>query len=169
MSKKQRFEEVPKKYPNVQDFLETINHGNDRLLNDEQIFNLTSIKHKDSNLVSFDENAFLYDLIGFLMKNPSNIDSIIEEIISVSNSNPNTEVNSLLFKTKFFVNEAKIYYTELENARNDKIDIRKGLLACPKCKSNKTITAEKQTRSADEGSTLFNSCTKCGNKWKVYN
>ena len=41
-----------------------------------------------------------------------------------------------------------------------------GLFKCGKCKSYKTEYNEKQTRSADEPTTKFCYCHKCGNRWK---
>lgn len=35
------------------------------------------------------------------------------------------------------------------------------------CGSNNVITREAQTRSADEGSTVFCVCNKCGRSWNV--
>ena len=33
---------------------------------------------------------------------------------------------------------------------------------CPKCNHNKATYCTRQTRSADEGQTVFYKCTKCG-------
>ena len=37
---------------------------------------------------------------------------------------------------------------------------------CYKCKKNKIVIYERQTRSADEPMTIFFECQNCGNKWK---
>ena len=46
---------------------------------------------------------------------------------------------------------------------NDKSDQS---LKCPSCFSEKTESKQVQTRSADEGMTVFMCCLSCGNKWK---
>ena len=56
--------------------------------------------------------------------------------------------------------------------RKNKIETCKNYVAttdlfkCRKCKHNICVYHEQQTRSADEPSTLFISCTNCGNRWK---
>lgn len=42
-----------------------------------------------------------------------------------------------------------------------------GLGVCKKCKSTKLYRIGKQTRSADEGETVFFSCTQCGFEWRA--
>ena len=39
------------------------------------------------------------------------------------------------------------------------------LYTCGKCKKNKTKHTKMQTRSSDEGYTVFINCVECGNKW----
>ena len=39
---------------------------------------------------------------------------------------------------------------------------------CPKCGNNTAYTWIVQTRSGDEGPTVFYRCTKCGYTWRVY-
>lgn len=46
-------------------------------------------------------------------------------------------------------------------------EIEEGVLECGKCKSKKTFSFTKQTRSADEGTTVFAQCAQCGHKWKM--
>lgn len=40
------------------------------------------------------------------------------------------------------------------------------IYTCGKCKKNECTYYEQQTRSADEGTTLFITCLHCGHKWK---
>lgn len=42
----------------------------------------------------------------------------------------------------------------------------KGVFTCKKCKGDEFITDEKQTRSSDEGQTLFCQCVDCGQRIK---
>jgi DNA-directed RNA polymerase subunit M len=39
---------------------------------------------------------------------------------------------------------------------------------CPNCHHNKAVYWQLQTRAADEGSTLFFRCLKCGHTWREY-
>ncbi len=50
-------------------------------------------------------------------------------------------------------------------------DVVPGTEKCPKCKGNRVHMKEIQTRSADEGATIFFKCAdpKCGKTWKQYN
>lgn len=47
------------------------------------------------------------------------------------------------------------------------VTVVEGVNVCHKCGSKKTISYNKQTRSADEGTTVFCCCYICGNKWKM--
>ena len=40
------------------------------------------------------------------------------------------------------------------------------LYTCFKCGSNNVFSVSKQVRSADEGTSVFNECRDCHNKWK---
>jgi DNA-directed RNA polymerase subunit M/transcription elongation factor TFIIS len=47
-------------------------------------------------------------------------------------------------------------------------EIEEGVLEC-KCGSKRTISFQRQTRSADEGSTTFAQCVECGTRWRHNN
>lgn len=62
-----------------------------------------------------------------------------------------------------------------EQANEDKINemcgihgdlLQASLFTCGRCKSIKTTSTQKQTRSADEPMTVFVFCINCGNRWK---
>ena len=40
------------------------------------------------------------------------------------------------------------------------------LYTCFKCESNNIFSVAKQVRSADEGTSVFNECRDCHNKWR---
>jgi DNA-directed RNA polymerase subunit M/transcription elongation factor TFIIS len=50
---------------------------------------------------------------------------------------------------------------------NDPPSISEGLLPCKFCKSKKTISFEKQTRSSDEAATLFINCLDCNKNFRI--
>jgi transcription elongation factor S-II len=62
-----------------------------------------------------------------------------------------------------------------ETANEDKINkmcgikgdlLKASLFTCGRCKSTKTTSTQKQTRSADEPMTVFVLCMNCGKRWK---
>ena len=59
-------------------------------------------------------------------------------------------------------NEAKI--NEMCGIKGDLLSA--SLFTCGRCKSTKTTSTQKQTRSADEPMTVFVLCLNCGNRWK---
>lgn len=52
-------------------------------------------------------------------------------------------------------------YTEKSKEEKDKIEGPVVERRCPKCNNNKMSYATLQLRSADEGQTVFYTCTKC--------
>ena len=44
--------------------------------------------------------------------------------------------------------------------------LKASLFTCGRCKSTKTTSTQKQTRSADEPMTVFVLCMNCGKRWK---
>lgn len=46
-------------------------------------------------------------------------------------------------------------------------DVNSGALTCNRCLSHDVEVHQKQTRSADEGMTVFCVCNKCGMRWKM--
>ena len=48
------------------------------------------------------------------------------------------------------------------------LEIEEGVLEC-RCGSKRTISFQRQTRSADEGCTTFAQCVECGKKWRHNN
>ena len=59
-------------------------------------------------------------------------------------------------------NESKI--NEMCGIKGDLL--KASLFTCGRCKSVKTTSTQKQTRSADEPMTVFVLCLNCGKRWK---
>lgn len=62
----------------------------------------------------------------------------------------------------------RIAEEEEDQFRITPFEIEEGVIEC-KCGSKRTISFQKQTRSADEGSTTFAQCVACGAKWRHNN
>ena len=62
--------------------------------------------------------------------------------------------------------EAAAYKQLRRQLTLDISQVPEGQFTCSKCKSRKTSFYEVQTRSADEGMTLFIACLSCGKRWK---
>ena len=46
------------------------------------------------------------------------------------------------------------------------VHVQEGVLQCGKCKSKRTLSYAKQTRAADEPTSIFAQCVDCGNQWR---
>jgi DNA-directed RNA polymerase subunit M/transcription elongation factor TFIIS len=79
-----------------------------------------------------------------------------------------------LYNNQFFWNDP-VYqsFRDEDKEENDffehPCEVEEGVLQCFKCKSFKTLSYQRQTRSADEGATTFIQCVECGNKWRNAN
>jgi DNA-directed RNA polymerase subunit M/transcription elongation factor TFIIS len=68
--------------------------------------------------------------------------------------------------------EFEEYRTKLEEEyyfQSNPIDFEEGVLDCFRCGSKKTISFQRQTRSADEGATTFAQCVECKHRWRHNN
>ena len=54
---------------------------------------------------------------------------------------------------------------EYEEFLTHPLEVEEGVIECWKCQSHRTISYQRQIRSADEGTTIFAQCVQCGNKW----
>jgi len=89
--------------------------------------------------------------------------------------NKNLQIDNLIEDTEYDL-ELDKYKLELKTIndecqkKTEKIftNIRTGpAYRCKKCKNERCSINEVQTRSADEGSTIFYTCTKCEYTWKI--
>lgn len=63
-------------------------------------------------------------------------------------------------------NTLKMLYEKVEEGSVASLK-QKAAITCKKCDSSEIVMAMAQTRSADEGATMFFTCVKCNQKWKV--
>ena len=86
--------------------------------------------------------------------------------ITLQNISQNLKKGNVLWKHFSFKNIQNIM--EEKNGFIEKpFEVVEGILECPKCKSKKSYSYQKQCRSGDESSSTFAQCmnTKCNYKW----
>ena len=97
-----------------------------------------------------------------------------EQLVSMSSEQLQTEEKQKATSetVKFLQDSRRL---DWEQANEDKINNQCGikgdlknasLFTCGRCKSTKTTSTQKQTRSADEPMTVFVLCLNCGKRWK---
>lgn len=125
--------------------------------------NQNNVKLIENKIWSQSENndgkyrKILYNVSGILMK-----DGAQEAYDYISNYN----VEHDEFGCKDYQQIIKMQEEEEDFILNP-VTVVEGVNTCHKCGSKKTISYSKQTRSADEGTTVFCCCYICGNKWKM--
>lgn len=93
----------------------------------------------------------------------------------------NMSPNELATEEKVKEREAKVAFLkdsrrlDWDTANEDKVNamcgikgelLKASLFECGRCKSHKTTSTQKQTRSADEPMTVFVLCLNCGKRWR---
>lgn len=126
------------------------------------IFNFSITKCKD-----IDEKA-LYSNEIFIKIYKEKLKLLLYSLLNNNNLKSDIkktdEPHKFAFMTEFELNQIK-FDDEIENDLKE-LKIATNMFICPSCGKNKCIYVEKQTRSADEGATLFITCLKCNHKWK---
>lgn len=69
-----------------------------------------------------------------------------------------------VFALPVFADSVEIEFRDIERRRAGP-NLKAGIYKCRKCKSDKTMTLQKQARSADEGMTEITTCFACGYHW----
>ncbi len=111
--------------------------------------------------------------IDTLIKNSSDSKRLEYQIVGeiLNNVPPKTILSDLKSNTKYLWNhpmysDIKSKLFEYDNFLIKPFEVTEGVIECFKCKSKRTFSYQKQTRSADEPFTTFCTCMQCGNKWQ---
>lgn len=127
---------------------------------EKYIYEYAKLHSKSSDLENI-YNQLLHDCI-YLLKSTTTKKSETMKILLVQISENKVCWNSPWFE------EYRKQIEEEDKFMTTPFEIEEGVLEC-KCGSKRTISFQKQTRSADEGSTTFAQCVECGAKWKHNN
>ena len=71
-----------------------------------------------------------------------------------------------VFKHLIFDSAREKVKRAIEQLENPRQAFSNSLYAYFKCGSNSVFSVAKQVRSADEGTSVFNKCRECHNKWR---
>ena len=119
------------------------------------------IFEKNINKLSSTEDEYkrnLYQLIGDLMTNTKQI--------SLQNKLKDIKEKNIGWNHPIY-NDIKNKIKEQDEYIVNPFSVTEGVITCFKCKSKKTISYNKATRSSDEGITVHVTCSNCNNKWTM--
>ena len=95
-------------------------------------------------------------------------DIILSRKNKVKNTLDMIKQDKLGFNHSEFDNE-RILQEEYDEYLVNPFEVVKGLMKCPKCKSDKTISYSKNDRSSDEPLSVYATCFICKHNWRENN
>jgi len=134
--------------------------GTGILFTRQQAISLVSLKLGEKPMLSDENTGFTLFVIRSVRK--YGYESTFKYLSTQQKSGSHQEIvtNSLLLKEDTRKVEEEIM------SFNEKVISAEGIYTCRKCGSKKTISAEKQVRSADEAATVTITCVDCRKQWK---
>ncbi len=153
-----------------------INNMNKTKIIEESIFRFTCEKSNIRKVIKKWENPIFRKI--YINKSRSlymnlNKDSYIKNTSLISKINSNKfDLENIAFMTyqELFPEHWKKLLDEKYKREavmyEDKTEAMTDMFKCGRCKQRKCTYYELQTRSADEGMTIFITCVNCGNRWR---
>ncbi|MNL13397.1 Transcription factor S-II (TFIIS) [compost metagenome] len=143
----------------IESILSMLPLPNGEMLNDEQISALMNLSFGENNyMLSMSRRPLLYEIMNTLSK--FGFDITYNYLSSTSFAN----ANEVILRGPAMSKTGDMALFDLNNYRMKQIT-SKGIHKCKSCGSKETISSEKQTRSADEPTTVKVECIHCGKKW----
>lgn len=138
---------------------------NTPLVNYDQALALTNLKFETGdNILTLEDRPFVYEIINMLHTLGY---EIVYNFLSVGWEKVLGSYDlrkRILFENPLLNKPKSKMDMDMEIYRN-KIDVGIGAVNCPRCHSQETMSVEKQTRSADEQTTVRCTCLMCKYKW----
>jgi hypothetical protein len=107
------------------------------------------------------KEALIYELIDRIQTEPPTRDRLSTWIRWIHD-------HQLLFSSLPY-QPLKEQQEEEDTFQTTPFEVEEGVLECFKCHSKRTLSYQRQTRNADEGSTTFAQCAECGHRWRHNN
>ena len=150
---------VAKQLETINTLLNRIQISGEPLLTQQQVFDLTSLKlHSGQPLLALEDRYFVYEVVGLVQK--IKFDSAYQFL--TSQVWMTSKECLFAFPT---LDKAKDKMRVDASILRNKSIAAKGLFTCRRCGSKETISAQTQTRSADEPMTIKVTCIQCGKTW----
>lgn len=103
----------------------------------------------------------VYEVINLLnTKGFKSTYKFLKEVYEIENIN-----SKIVFENEIFDDNRTNYEKEISFVR-DKIKMKFSDMPCRRCNNKTVIQTSKQTRSGDEGVTIFYNCVSCEAKWR---
>lgn len=126
----------------------------------EKYTHFASMKHDAYEDVYRDQ---IYENVCYLMEHTSSKKAISELV-------RNLYKNGLFWNHDLYGEYVRVHAQQEEEDvfLTNPLEVEEGVIECV-CGSKYTISYQRQTRSADEGSTTYVECVECGKKWRFNN
>jgi DNA-directed RNA polymerase subunit M/transcription elongation factor TFIIS len=131
----------------------------------DQINMLESLKWNHGNkgrILTLENRPLVYEIVG--MCSEGGVESTCQ-YIQAQVAKGETHWNQIIFGFKTFLVNQERHQADIIRTR-DEIQLKEGILECPKCHSMKTSYTQKQDRSADEPMTVHAVCGACRHRWR---
>lgn len=167
----------PIKLPLIEEYFQKISlDGTNLLFSKEEAKKLSMLKLGKDPMFTFKERYFLYEMINMFKKlkdkhNDDGFDIGFNYLNSEWEKIYNGDYRrTIIFQSPVLTSAENKFKVDIM-IYNTKVVPEKGIYTCknPKCKSDQTISVEKQIRSADEPADIFVTCVKCGYHFKSDN
>jgi len=123
------------------------------------------IRHSTKHRVP--EEYVVYEVIGWILVDKADHQRITRQDLSRYIERLHTN-DSITWSAVLF-DKFKRQREESDHFLLHPFNVDEGVLECFRCHSKRTISYQRQIRSADEGATTFAQCVGCGHRWRHNN
>jgi DNA-directed RNA polymerase subunit M/transcription elongation factor TFIIS len=109
----------------------------------------------DNSLDNIDELDIIYE-VGFILKENKNLKDTFDLL-----------KNGKLFKNHPNFIDISKKMIEMDQFMDKPFEVTEGVNTCNKCKSTRTLSYNRQTRSGDEGMTVYVFCIDCNYRYTM--